>query len=114
MGKFSPAMADRSTWRKKISKAVEEDCRRHDGIAVGYAIPFFNPSEKDPDKMWSFAIRTSHSAEYMDEDQKMRLEASLQYIMAGVQRIFNVDEEELRQMLEEECVRDFEVRGSFN
>jgi len=113
MGKFSPDIADKGLWSKKISEAVEEDCKRHEGIAVGFAIPFFNPSTKDPDKMWSFAIRTGHSAEYMNEDQKTRLEASLRYIMAGVQKIFNIDLEELKQMLEEECIKDYEVKGSF-
>jgi hypothetical protein len=34
--------------------------------------------------------------------------------MAGVQKIFNMDKEELKKVLEEECVRDFEVRGTFH
>lgn len=114
MGKFSPAMADKGKWNLKVSEAVKEDCYRHEGISVGYGVAFFDPFAKDPDKRWSFAIRLGHSSEYMDEDQKQRLEAAMQYIMAGVQKIFNVDEEELKQMLEEECVRDFEARGKFH
>jgi hypothetical protein len=114
MGKFSPAMANKSKWILKTSKAVEEDCNRHEGIPVGYAVAFFNPFEKDPDKVWTFAIRLGHSREHMDEGQRERLEASLRYIMLGVQKIFNVDAEELKQTLEEECVRDYEVRGTFH
>ena len=114
MGKFSPAMADKGKWNLKVSEAVKEDCRRHEGISVGYAVAFFDPFAKDPDKSWTFAVRLGHSREYMDEEQKERLEAALQYIMAGVQKIFNVDAEELKKMLEEECVKDFEVRGTFH
>jgi hypothetical protein len=114
MGKFSPDMADNAVWSKKVSEAVEEDCKRNKGIAIGYGVAYFDPSTKDPDKMWTFSIRTGHSAEYMDEEQKNQLEASLHYIMAGVQKIFNMDKEELKKILEEECVRDFEVRGTFH
>ena len=114
MGKFSPEMANKSKWDLKVGEAVKEDCIRHKGIAVGYGVAFLDPFAKDPDKMWSYAIRLGHSREYMDEDQKERLDASLEYIMAGVQKIFNLDLEELRRMLEEECPRDFEVRGTFH
>lgn len=114
MGKFSPVMADKGKWTLKVGEAVKEDCNRHEGIAVGYSVVYFDPFTKDPDKMWSFAIRLGHSREYMDKDQKMRLDAALKYVAAGIQKIFNVDAEELRKMMEEECVKDFEVRGTFH
>ncbi len=114
MGKFSPAMADKGVWSKKISQAVQEDCLRHKGIAVGYGVAYFDPFTKDPDKMWTFAIRLGHSREYLDDEQKDQLEASLQYVMAGVQKIFNIDKKELKKMLEDECPRDYEVRGTFH
>ncbi len=50
----------------------------------------------------------------MDEDQKKRLDAALEYVAGGIQKIFNIDAEELRKMMEEECVRDLEVRGTFH
>ncbi len=115
MGKFSPVMADKGKWTQKVGEAVKEDCKRHKGIAVGYSVVFFDPFAKDPDKVWSFAVRLGHSREYMDQEQKERLDAALEYVAAGIQKIFNVDLEELRKLMDEYCkAGEFEARGTFH
>jgi hypothetical protein len=102
MGKATPGIADKGKWDAKTASAVGQDCARHKGIPVGYAIAFFNPFEPDSEKQWSFAIRLGHSQDYMDDEQRKRLEVSLEYIMAGVQKIFSIGEKKVEEWLQED------------
>jgi hypothetical protein len=87
-----------------------------EGVPVGYGICFFDPFAEDPDETWRFTIRLGHSREYMDEDQKERLEAAIRYLMLGVQKIFNVDKDKLKEWLEEDKddIRNFMAEGKFH
>lgn len=98
MGTFNPAIMDKVKWREKTVSAMREDIDRKEGIIVGYAICYFDPFAEDTDKQWAYTIRLAHSQEYLDEEQKMRLEKTLHYIMCGVQKIIDVDKEELEKM----------------
>jgi hypothetical protein len=112
--KFNPAIADKGKWDLKTEKAVGEDCKRQIGkIAVGYAIAFFDPTATDPEKIWSYSLRTAHSRTHMDVEQAERLKASLQYIVKGIEKIFNVDIEELRKMMNV-VDSEYTVRGDLH
>jgi hypothetical protein len=100
--KAGPGIASKSKWQAKTTICLQEDLSKGKGIPIGYAIVFFDAFEQDPDKIFNFRIRLAHSPEYMDEDRKGRLEVALRYIMLGVQKIFNVDKEELEKMVNEE------------
>jgi hypothetical protein len=111
--KFNPIITDKETWDGKTERSVGEDCKRQVGkICVGYGLAFFDPMETDPDKIWSYSLRTAHSREYMDEEQHERLQTSLKYIVKGIEKIFNVDIEELRAMFTE--IEDYIIRGRLN
>lgn len=101
MTKATPSIASKSKWVEKTVGAIRIDIDRHEGMPVGYAMAFFDPFTTNPDKMWSFAIRLGHSKEYLDEDQKERLEVALRYIMMGVQKIMNVDKEQVDRWMQE-------------
>jgi hypothetical protein len=106
--KFNPAIADKSKWDDKTERAIKEDLKRNNGICLGYALCFFDPFAKSEDEVWSYSLRTAHDRSELDAEMVERLEASLQYIMAGVQKIFNVDIEELRSMFQDD---EYTVRG---
>ena len=97
MGKLNPEIMNKAKWAEKTIGAVRTDIERRDGLIVGYAIAFFDPFAEDPEQTFSFTIRLAHSKEYMDEDQKNRLEKSIEYIMMGVQKIMEVDVETLKE-----------------
>ena len=88
-------MFHKGKWIEKTVGAMREDCNRHEGVCVGYGACFYDHFTEDEDMKWSFAIRLGHDREYMDEDQKKRLEKAFEYIMAGVQKIFNMSIQDL-------------------
>lgn len=116
MAKVTPSIANKSKWSAKTKEAVGIDCDRKEGIPVGYAIAFFDPFEKDEDKIWSFIIRLGHSQEEFDKEQKERLEVALRYIMLGVQKIFNADKEQIDKWFEEDKddISNFMAKGKFH
>jgi hypothetical protein len=97
--KYNPAIADAKKWKGKTLRAMEEDIDRNagKGFIAGFAIAYFDPMNKDPDRQFSFSFRTAHSKEFMDRDARDRLEASFEYLMRGVQKIFEVDAKELEK-----------------
>ena len=96
MSRLNPAMMNKEKWKEKTVGAIRTDIDRRDGLIVGYGITFFDPFAS-PDEQFSFTIRLAHSKEYMDEETKTRLEKSIEYIMMGVQKIMNVDKEEIQK-----------------
>ncbi len=110
MGKLNPAIMDKNKWVEKTVGAIRTDMERREGILVGYGLCFFDPFERS-DKQWSFTIRLAHSKEHMDDEQRERLEATMEYIMAGVQKIMDIDVEELRKWESEESINDYAVKA---
>jgi hypothetical protein len=99
MSGFNPAIADAKEWKKKTLRAIEEDIDRNagQGFVAGYAIAYFDPMKEDLERQFSFSLRTAHAKEYMDEDAKNRLQAAFEYIMKGVEQIFQVDAAKLEK-----------------
>ena len=97
--KYNPAIADAKKWKEKTLRAMEEDIDRNaeKGFIAGYAIAYFDPMNEDPEAQFSYSLRTAHSKEYMDREAMDRLEASFEWIMMGVQKIFEVDEADLKR-----------------
>lgn len=108
--KYNPAIADPRSWKKKTLKAMEEDIDRNieKGFIAGYAIAFYDPMSEDPEAQFSYSFRTAHSKEFMDKDSMDRLEASFEWIMRGVQKIFEVDEADLKKWRSGEDEDDIE------
>lgn len=97
MGKLNPAIMNKAKWKEKTTGAFRTDIDRNEGLIIGYAIAFFDPFNPDPELQFSFTTRLAHSPKYMNADQRERLETSLRYIMAGVEKIMNVDREEIER-----------------
>jgi hypothetical protein len=79
-------------WAAKTASLVERICLRkaQEGayVPLGIALLFLNPNA-DPNERWNFVIElASDPNEPTDPEERKRLIACFEYIMAGVRKIY--------------------------
>ena len=99
---FNPNIADVNKWAEKAAGCVREMVRRQTGAPVGIAICFYDPLESR-DKQWRFQINLAHDTHTCLEHDGTReqLLDAMEFIMAGVQKIFDsepVEDDFTREM----------------
>lgn len=84
-------ISDVNKWAEKAASCVREMVRRQTGAPVGLAICFYDPMEP-AEKQWRFQINLANDThEGFDDSTREQLLDALEFIMAGVQKIFGVN-----------------------
>jgi hypothetical protein len=92
---MKPGILNLNKWSEKTAQVVRQMCHKVEGPCMGVALLFMEIDEQG-EKHWRFKIEMAMDPNepVPDEDRK-RLEKALEYIMAGVQKIYDGADEEM-------------------